>query len=227
MGIFLSISVYAVYLYFGLRLISHALIWFRASGGLVTAGVPRAKSTCSTRAVMLLDVFSFRRLFEVDTPLWFGSWTFHLCFFLVAMSHLRYFLEPVPGCIACVQPFGIAAGYVLPLSLLYILTVRLAAGRKRYVSYSNYFILILILLISVSGIMLRLFFRPDLIGIKAFIIGMLGFSPGVLPESPAFLVHFILLLLLVPYLPFHIFTAPLVTMEARRRDDALRTVMHD
>ena len=46
----------------------------------------------------------------------------------------------------------------------------------------------------------------------------MSFSPAPLPESLLFTLHFVLVLVLVPLLPTHIFTAPLVMYEARKRD---------
>jgi len=42
-----------------------------------------------------------------------------------------------------------------------------------------------------------------------------------------FLLHFSLVLVLVPLLPTHILTAPLVMLEARKRDLGLPLVMHE
>jgi hypothetical protein len=99
--------------------------------------------------------------------------------------------------------------------------------RTKYVSYQNYFILGLVFAISALGLLMRNFFVPDLPEVKEFALGILRFGPWKVPGSLLFLAHFSLVLLLVPYLPFHIFTAPYVMGEARRREAGLKMVMHD
>ena len=85
----------------------------------------------------------------------------------------------------------------------------------------------LLFAISTLGLLMYLDFKPDLVGVKLFILGILSFAPQPLPQSLLFLAHFILVLVLVLLLPSHIFTAPLVMFEARKRDQALRGVMHE
>ena len=71
------------------------------------------------------------------------------------------------------------------------------------------------------------FFKPDLVGVKLFVLGILAVNPAPLPASALFLAHVVLVLVLVVFLPSHILTAPLVMLEARKRDLALPTVMHE
>jgi len=48
-----------------------------------------------------------------------------------------------------------------------------------------------------------------------------------LPDSSLFLFHIALFLLLLPYLPTHIIAAPFVNLEANRRLEELRYVIHE
>ncbi len=227
MGTLLACAAYAFYAAFIGRLFLHVLLWIRASGQAFASPAYAVRVRPGTAAVAVLDLLMFRRLFSQNKLLWIGSWTFHLSFLLVVLSHLRYFLNPVPACVTRLQPFGLAAGYLLPLSLILLLCLRAAAGKSRYVSVYNYFLLSAGLVISLSGLSLRIFFRPDLAEIKAFILGMLTFMPDSLPQSLVFVAHFGLVLLLLPFLPLHMIAAPLVTLDARRREDELRMVMHE
>jgi hypothetical protein len=74
---------------------------------------------------------------------------------------------------------------------------------------------------------MNLAFKPDLVYAKLFVLGILSFSPHPAPESLLFVLHFVLVLVLVLLLPTHIFTAPLVMYEARRRGVDLKQVVHD
>jgi len=182
-GLFLLLLAYMMYGAFMVRLFIHGRIWLRATVRHDTDPSRPPSESCDIWARTFLDVLFFRRLFTSDKILWPGSWLFHLSFLFVMLRHLRYFLEPVPDCVTAMQPFGVFAGYVLLLALASVLCIRLFSGKKRYVSYSNYFILSLILLISLSGILMRNFFRPNLLEVKSFSLGILTFSPEG-SESP-------------------------------------------
>jgi len=129
--------------------------------------------------------------------------------------------------VGCLQTPGLIAGYVLPLALIYILVIRLLTKKEKYASPANMFLLSLVLCISSLGVLMHGLFKPDLVAIKFFMLGILRLSPSPAPDSLLFTLHFVLVLVLVPFLPTHIFTAPFVMLEARKRDQALRLVMHD
>jgi len=220
----LIVVVYAVYAAFWLRFLGHALVWWNATQTLVepVASGARVKA-CALTAT---DIVFFNRLFRVNPGLWFGEWVFHVTLTLVLLRHLRYVLNPVPACIWWVQLPGLIAGYVLPFSLLYILVIRLFTNQEKYASLRNVFFLGLVLVISCIGLLMQALFKPDIVGVKLFILGLLGFSPATVPHSILFVLHFSLVLVLIPLLPTHIVTAPLVMMEARKREQALPLVIH-
>ncbi len=221
----MPVIVYCVWAAFCWRVILHALVWHRAAAG-VRRGIGRPHSgSLKVWAETAADVVFFRRLFRENGLLWISAWTFHISFLLVVVRHLRYFMNPVPECIVDLQLPGLIAGYVLPLSTVAIVLIR-TAGRERYISRLNYFVLGLVLLIGVTGLLLHVF-RSDLVGVKEFVLGIFTFSPRPVPHSPLFIIHFLLVLLLVLSLPFHLFIAPVIMHEARRREAALKTVIHE
>ena len=178
-------------------------------------------------ALTALDIIFFGKLLMVNPALWLGEWVFHFSFLLVLLRHLRFFLNPVPACIWWIQTPGLIAGFTLPVSLVYILIVRLLSGRERYASPANVFLLGLVLVISSLGVVMNLLFKPNLVEVKLFVLGILSFMPVAAPESVLFAVHFCLVLVLIPFLPTHIFLAPFVMMEARKREQALHLVIHE
>jgi nitrate reductase gamma subunit len=226
MAIILIAVAYLVYAAFWVRLSLHTLVWLRAAkqrpGGHAEVSGKRLPSF----AAALIDIILFRRLFASNKALWLGSWAFHAAFFIVILRHLRYFLEPVPDCIVSVQPLGVFAGYLMAFSLAYVLLLRVVTKTK-YLSYQNYVILGLVFLISLTGLLMRNYFPADLVDVKSFTMGLVAMRPAPLPGGFFFSIHFFLVLLLVPFLPFHLFTAPFVALEARRREELLDTVMHD
>jgi nitrate reductase gamma subunit len=226
MAIILIALAYLVYAAFWVRLSLHAFIWLRAVRQRAAGPATASGRPLRSFATALVDILFFRRLFASNKPLWLGSWAFHVSFFVVILRHLRYFLEPVPDCIVSVQPFGIFAGYLMALSLAYVILLRTLTEAK-YRSYQNYLILGLVFLISLTGLLMRNYFPPDLVDVKSFAMGLVAMRPAPLPAGVLFSLHFFLILLLVPFLPFHLFTAPPVILEARRREAMLGKVMHD
>ncbi len=225
MSLILIAAAYLVYAAFWLRLGLHTVLWLRAARQQ-TAGPAAAEKSPVSCATAAIDIIFFRRLFASNKPLWPGSWVFHVSFPVVIFCHLRYVLAPVPGCIVAAQPFGVFAGYLMAGSLAYVMLLR-AAAKTRYLSRQNYLILGLVFLIGITGLIMRNYLPPDLVDVKSFVTGLVGMKPAPLPAGFFFSLHFFLVLLLVPFLPFHLFTAPLVTLEARRREDTLQKVMHD
>jgi [DsrC]-trisulfide reductase subunit M len=174
-----------------------------------------------------VDMFLLGRVLNENPALWIGEWTFHASFVFVILRHLRYFLDPVPLWVWWLQTPGLIAGYILPFALAYILAVRLLTRHEKYSAAANLFLLTLVLLISSIGVFMHAWYKPDLVDVKLFVLGILSFHPAGMPESLLFGTHFALALVLSPFLPTHIITAPLVMMEARKGEQALHLVMHE
>ena len=226
MAIILIAVAYLAYAAFWVRLSLHAVVWLRAARQQAAGPSAATGKPLHAFAMTLIDLLLFRRLFASNKPLWLGSWAFHTAFFIVILRHLRFFLEPVPDCIVRVQPFGVFAGYLMAFSLAYVIFLR-TATKTKYVSYQNYMILGLVFLISATGLLMRNYFPPDLVEVKSFVMGLVAMRPAPLPAGFFFSLHFFFVLLLVPFLPFHLFTAPFVAFEARKREFRLDKVMHD
>lgn len=216
MGIALAIAFYASAAIFLWKAIWRFVIWFRAGSPEPQAAEREARGLLAAA----LDIVFLTRLFKANAGLWWGEWFFHVSFVLVFARHLAFFFDPVPGWVAWLQPFGVAAGYVLPLSLLYIFVWRFAVEKSEYFSRYNLFLTIVLLALAVTGLALRLLWHVDLVDVKEYMMGALAFSPAAeLPGNWLFIVHLILFLVLLPALPTHIFTAPVTLLEARRREE--------
>jgi len=178
---------------------------------------------------MLLEVLTFRSLFRNTSTdltddrklvygsekyLWAAALAFHWAFLIVFVRHLRFFLEPVPGFINLIGELD--AFFQLAVPALYMTDLLLVAGltflflrrvvlpQVRYISLTaDYFSLFLLLGITITGILMRYFFKTDLLGIKELAMGLVTFSP-VAPEGvgPIFYSHFFLVCLLLAYFPF-------------------------
>lgn len=224
LGIVMTLGFYVSIVVFLGNYVAKVLIWTR---GKTMNKVPRDKMTPGAFLRGACDVLFFRRLLSVNDVLWIGEWTFHVSFVLVILRHLRYFLDPVPKWVWAVQTPGIIAGYILPLAVLYIFAVKYLVEKKKYVSSYNSFLLVLIFVISVSGLLMKTVYRSDIVSIKAFIMSAVTFRFAPAPGSAFFIFHFLFVLALLVILPSHIFAAPLVLIGARQREENLSQVIHE
>jgi len=223
----LILAAYAAYAAFWIRFLMHGLVWWKATRRAAPEIHEVPGSWIKVWSLTVLDMALLGRVFMVNPALWLGEWLFHTSFLLVLIRHLRFFLDPVPDWVWAAQIPGLIAGYFLPLPLIYILVIRLLTKQELYASRANLSLLGLVLALSALGVAMHAWFKPDLVGVKLFILGILHFTPQPMPPGLLFAAHFILVLLLVLLLPTHIFTAPLVMMEARKREQALHLVIHD
>jgi [DsrC]-trisulfide reductase subunit M len=226
-GKILTAAAYAVYAAFWVRFLMHALVWLRAVARPAAIAGLAQPSSIKAWALLIRDVVLFWRLLKVNPGLWFGEWVFHVSFLVVALRHLRYFFITVPEWVGWFQTPGLIAGYVLPLSLIHILIFRRFSAQERYSSSTNMALLVLLFAIGTLGLLMTTLYRADVVMVKLFIQGILSFTPAVLPGSILFLLHFSLVLVLIPFLPTHILTAPLVMLEAEKRELALHRVLHE
>jgi nitrate reductase gamma subunit len=176
---------------------------------------------------ILADVFFLTRLFRTNKPLWIGELIFHWAFLLVLMRHIRYVVFPVPQWVIGLQPAGIYAGYILSLSLIYILMMKFFIEKKTYFSSYNFYLLFLLLLISLTGIVMKYFMRPDIVDIKHFMLSTIMLKTANAPNSMLFVVHFIATFIFLASLPTHIFTAPFTILDARKRENGLNIIIHE
>ena len=140
---------------------------------------------------------------QADKLLWAGGLCFHTLLWLVLLTHLRYFLYPLPGWVAGIQTTGLYAGYFVPIPVLFLLARRLLQERPLYLSIlGDYLALFLLLAVTLSGILLHLFFRTYLIDVKALVNGLIHFRYMAPDAHWLFAIHFILVMILLVYFPF-------------------------
>jgi nitrate reductase gamma subunit len=152
-------------------------------------------------------------LFKTSTYLWLGAIAFHWSLLIILLRHLRFFLEPVPSAIVILQRVDSVLQGLLPVlyitdiiilaALAYLFLRRIVYPQIRYISLaSDYFVILLILGIAISGVLMRLVYKVDLVKVKEWVMGMLSFHPK-LPEGVGllFYVHLFFISLLIAYLP--------------------------
>jgi nitrate reductase gamma subunit len=176
---------------------------------------------------MALEVLLFRSLFRNTKVAWAGSrpvyggakwlWlaglAFHWSLLIVALRHLRFFLEPIPACIHFVAtldglfetgvPTLFLTDGLLLVSVTYLFLRRVAIPHLRYISLpADYFPLLLILSIGLSGFLMRHFYKVDLYRVKELVLGWVRFHPQA-PEGIGwiFYLHLFLVSALLAYFP--------------------------
>jgi nitrate reductase gamma subunit len=180
---------------------------------------------------MFLEIVTFRSLFrntkseihdgpkityESSKWLWVFALIFHYSFFSIVVRHLRLFLDPVPFWIGWwefidgIFEVGAPGWYISDVGLvvgcLLLFSRRLITRHIRYISLMNdYFPLVLIFAIAVSGILMRYFLRTDIdiVNIKQLTVGLVSLSPTIGAKiGPIFFIHVFLVCVLLAYFPF-------------------------
>jgi len=177
---------------------------------------------------MALEVLFFRSLFRNTKVglkegsklvygstkwLWLGGLVFHWSFLIIFVRHFKFFAEPVPSWILTMQSLdsffqvGLPVIFLTDIAILAALTFlffrRLFDSKLRYISLAaDYFPLLLISAIAVTGVLMRYFIKVDIISIKEMAMGWLTFSPTV-PEGVGvlFYMHLFMVCCLFIYFP--------------------------
>ena len=180
---------------------------------------------------MVFEVLTFRSLFrntsvklQQEGPkvayssekfLWLFALMFHYCFLVILIRHLRFFLAPVPWAVHVTEFFdsimqiGLPVMYqtdaLIVLGLFFLLARRVFDGKVRYISLmQDYFPLLLIIAIALSGIWMRYVVKVDVIAVKELAMGLVTLHPHLPKEAidPSVYVHLTLVCALFIYFPF-------------------------
>src|SRR5512136_1234701 len=154
-----------------------------------------------------------RILFRTSTLLWLGAMAFHWSLLVIVVRHLRFFLEPVPSAVVVLQrvdsilqnllPILYISDVIILLALSYLFLRRVLYPQVRYISLpSDYFVLLVLGGIVISGLLMRLIYRVDLVQVKEWVMAMVRFGPAS-PQGVnlLFYIHLFFVSLLVAYFP--------------------------
>lgn len=201
---------YVTILVFAVGMIYRVRSWYKTpQPGKMTLFPAPASATRSVVAEALL----FPSLFRGDRTLWAISWVFHATLALVLLGHIRVFtavadrvlmaLGMGPEAIDAMSAnVGGAAGVVLLVSGILLLLRRVTLQRVREISgVPDFFALLLLIAIVVTGDLMRFGEHFDLAQTRVWAMSLLTFSPEI-PQQGAFLVHALLAILLIMYIPF-------------------------
>jgi nitrate reductase gamma subunit len=191
--------------------------------------IDNPSSALGTFIRMAFEVLLFRSLFRNtrmemrDGPrlsyasakwLWVAALAFHYAFLMILIRHLRLFTEPVPYVIQKLEFFdsffqvGVPLLYITDIALLaavtYLFLRRVGIPTVRYISLpADYFPLFLIGGIGITGVLMRYFYKVNVVGVKELTMSLAKFSPTI-PEGIGvlFYIHLFLVSVLFAYFPF-------------------------
>jgi nitrate reductase gamma subunit len=177
---------------------------------------------------MALEVLLFRSLFRNNKSelrdgrlaygsskwLWLGGLAFHWSFLIILLRHIRLFATPVPSFVNVLEsldgflqigaPRLYLTGVILLVAATYLLIRRFYIPQVRYISLApDYFPLFLIMAIASTGILMRYFYKVDIVAVKELAMGLVSFNP-VIPAGVGaiFYIHVFLVSSLFVYFPF-------------------------
>lgn len=178
---------------------------------------------------MALEILLFRSLFRNTRAemrggprlthaesklLWLGALAFHWSFLFILLRHMRFFFEPVPGCVQMLESldgfFQVGAPVVYVTDLVILAALAFLFGRRifnpqvRYISLlSDYVALALIGGVAVTGVLMRYFAKVNVVEAKRLAMGLATFSP-VTPEGLGclFYIHLAFVSALLAWFPF-------------------------
>jgi nitrate reductase gamma subunit len=175
---------------------------------------PRPEGRLSRLGDTLVDMFTLRGLLQVNRMLWIGGFIMHVGLLLLLVGHIRaftdfYFLwdwlgwgEEETHLFSAIA--GTIAGVLFMVPLFYLWARRWSGPVKWLSTPEDYFALVLLMGIGITGMHMRLVLDPDQHAVRTFLQSLFNFSWKPTPESAglSFVYHFSLVQLLMIYFPF-------------------------
>lgn len=149
---------------------------------------------------------------QSNRVLWLGALAFHISFALIVIRHMRLFIEPFPSFLATLRAIE-AVGPSMPglnwSSLLivgalsYLLVRRIINPELKYISIlGDYFVVLLIISIAMSGIIVAYYKLVSVVAVKAWALNLAAFNIVAPDFHWFFYVHLLLVSTLLAYFPF-------------------------
>lgn len=229
MTLFFAILFYLAFVIFAAGVAYKIYDFASTPAPLSIPTTPAPTTTTGVAFRMAREVILFESLFKGNLWIWLFGWLFHMGLFLVLVRHMRYFVDPVWGWLAFIQPFGMYAGFMMAAGLAGLWARRFLVERIRYISTpSDHLMLALLLGIGVSGLSMKFLNHTDIVSVKAFFLGLMAFDMQPLPAHPGLYIHLALVALLMIIFPFSkLLHAPGVFFSpTRNQADNPREVRH-
>lgn len=173
--------------------------------------LPETKIGRCKRAV--LELCLLRGTHASDFGLWIGAWPLHVALALIAVGHVRAFVDfprlwqaigLTPAQVDSLAGLtGGAVGLAVMVACLYLLGRRALVRRVREITtFEDIFTLVLLLAVIVSGNLMRFGSHVDLELVRAYFASLAALHPVPMPAVPGFATHFLLAQLLAVWAPW-------------------------
>jgi nitrate reductase gamma subunit len=187
-------------------------IWVRTPVPLNIVLTPAPKHIPGVTGRLAGELLGFRALAKADRSLWVPAWLFHFSLVLLFLGHLGglvvpHFAQTAMGLNekqfeSMAQIIGSAVGILAIVTLIWLLLRRMILPRVRWIStFGDYFALVLLLLILITGNAMRFMGALDIAQAQNFVAGWLTLHPVAPPSDPVFSIHIILVCMLLIYIP--------------------------
>lgn len=186
-------------------------VWWKLPAPKVTL-FPAPQEGFDTVLSVLKATFLFPGLFKGDKPFWVGAWIFHAMLALILVGHIRVVTDfPRLWAALGINPdtlsllAGGGAGILILAALLFLLLRRTIVPHVREIAQTgDWFTLILLLAVILTGNMIRFFDHFDLNLSREWFarIFTLQFTPPPPALQGWFTLHYFFGQILIMYLPF-------------------------
>ncbi|MCP4703761.1 MAG: hypothetical protein GY865_04050 [candidate division Zixibacteria bacterium] len=207
-----QILPYVTILIFVVGMLYRLYIWSKTPqpGALTLFPAPKSGSASFFRVIK--ESFLFPSLFKGDKALWIMAWVFHATLALIVIGHIRVFTD-FPGLWAALginadtmsAVSGGIAGVIILICAIALILRRLMILRVKEISnVTDYFALLMIIAILLTGDYMRFAEHFDLSTTRLYFQNLLTFSvtASIIPQSGMFMMHFLLAQILIIFIPF-------------------------
>ncbi|QEP42018.1 nitrate reductase [Ectothiorhodospiraceae bacterium BW-2] len=202
MSVLFALLFYAATALFIAGLAYRIGLYFKTPAPLKIPTTPAPTTQSGVLWRMAREVLFFESLFKSNKWIWLFGYLFHVGLALVLMRHLRYFTDPTWGWVEFIQPFGIYASFAMVAGLLGLWLRRVLVPRIRYISNpSDHLMLFLLVMIGVSGMMMKFVSHTDIVMVKQYMLGLMRFEIRDLPMDGPLLIHLTLVAVLMIIFP--------------------------
>ncbi len=158
------------------------------------------------------DIVLFGKTFSLSKSLWVMTVLFHLGLLLVVLGHIRTVVEigflwswfnlDADGIDRVAFAMGMTAGGLVLAGAILLLMRRFTPTMRVLSIFQDYFVLLMLLGIIMTGMSMRLWMPIHAEEIQHYARGVLTLQPAVEIHNNVFFWHFFLAQMLVMYLPF-------------------------
>jgi len=173
---------------------------------------PSAGNPVQKLKQVLGEVVLFSSFRKQDKPLWRRTWIFHATLVLILAGHSRLITDwPLRVGLGLSEETvhnlsfwgGGICGVLALVTCTLLLTRRFAIKRVREISSGeDYSVLILLLFILITGNAMRFLGHFDITQTQIYFQSLFTSAPVLVPRDPMFLLHFMLVQILLIYMPF-------------------------